>query len=792
MRSGRELNELRLWKQSKKVNGEPPQSQWICGHMSPGRPCVAGPGQGGKCVAAYECKPILQNGAWICDRPISNGGLCEDGPDRDGHCCHPRPACIPIRAVSGRYNSLAAWVGLATFALVVIVIGFSRDTAFLMPGPLSTAHSSVSECAGCHANVGKGTFGWLHSVIANKHPQKDSAMCVTCHRIGTDAMSPHGVSSAKLQSDKGKSQSSNQLVSQALVDRVRDYLLPVRNGGEAKIFCATCHKEHRNRKVDLSSMSDDRCQTCHAVQFTRFDRDHPEFSGYPFSRRTRIKFNHSSHIKTHFSEWRNKHPDSNDIPGKCSGCHTTKGDRRYMKVRPFGQTCSACHLSQISGKNRASGPQGVALLSLPGLDLKTIEQKNLTVGQWPSESEAELAPLMKLLLGGSENRRRLLAKVEKLDLLDLTTATNDEIKSVVRLAWEIKRLLHSLMTKKTSPFILGLRRSTGINVDRTLMTQLMAGLPRDVLISAQRDWLPNLNAEVSRLHSQGWSVSVTRKNAVAKRKVEAKQKPKETIQQEPSDRLTTNPKLGRWIVNAVGDLVQEGDKSAAAPLPDVDEDKSRKPTKENNSSSASVLSTSAAGVSTGLQTSRLAIGADRWTEFGGWYRKDYEILYKPTGHADPFMRAWISFSGQAYDAKSRNLAAPVFDLLTEKDAQGQCIKCHSVDAGAGESRRAQWRSSSAMDKKERFTKFMHEPHFQLLEGRGCMTCHEMAKARGFDRIYQSLDPSRAQSNFKSVKKKMCATCHQENAARQDCLLCHDYHVAPVETPITPTKLPRQN
>ena len=93
-------------------------------------------------------------------------------------------------------------------------------------------------------------------------------------------------------------------------------------------------------------------------------------------------------------------------------------------------------------------------------------------------------------------------------------------------------------------------------------------------------------------------------------------------------------------------------------------------------------------------------------------------------------------------------------------------------------------------KKQRFTKFVHEPHFQLLDDRGCLTCHKMNKATDFEEAYQSLKPAAVAPNFKPVEKQVCASCHKESAARQDCVLCHDYHVAPVVTPMTATKLPK--
>lgn len=708
----------------------------------------------------------------------------------------PDAAGIPDRSMRSTQDGLAAWCGLAVLGLVIAAIGFSGDNRFLMPGPISTSHSSVEDCAGCHANLGKGQLGWLHALVKATSPERDSAACLTCHKLDDGAMQPHGIPANEMRAKTDAAANSSNVRkvagSASVVDRLRAYLLPAGKISKEKVYCATCHKEHRNKKIGMTAMSDNRCQTCHTVQFTRFDKDHPEFKAYPFSRRTRIKFNHASHMDKNFSEWQAKNPDVKGPPQTCAGCHTPTADQKHMSVKPFEKTCASCHAGQIVGKGRASGPQGVALLALPGLDLRTIDERGFTVGEWPAGSEAELPPLTKLLLGGSKQRRALLAKVAKLDLLDLTKSTREETEAVVRLAWEIKRLLYGLTAAKASEVMRRLGRITGVGVDHQLMTKLIATLPRDVLMGAQRDWLPNLTQEVERLHKVGWDVATRKakpKRSKAAKNKSAKAKLAAVKKEPPPDRLATNPKFGRWVINIVGDLVQEGDKASAPVLSDGN-DKPTEATGNEETKPDEEQSVEPAGKA----VTRLAISSEQWAEFGGWYRKDFAILYKPIGHADPFMRAWLDFSGSAQGLSGQNLAAPVFELLTAKDAQGQCIKCHSLDSsstqtGSQQVKHVQWGASSADNKQRRFTKFTHEPHFQLLDVRGCLTCHQMRTAKNFERTYQSLDPHISNSNFKQVEKQVCAACHKTNAARQDCLLCHAYHVTPVRTPITATKLP---
>ncbi len=92
------------------------------------------------------------------------------------------------------------------------------------------------------------------------------------------------------------------------------------------------------------------------VKFESFDGHHPKFENYPFKRRTQIVYDHAGHFGKHFPEVAKKDP-ARRIPATCSSCHNSREDKRVMAVAPFEQTCSACHLNQIIGKERASGPE---------------------------------------------------------------------------------------------------------------------------------------------------------------------------------------------------------------------------------------------------------------------------------------------------------------------------------------------------------------------------------------------------------------------------------------------------
>jgi hypothetical protein len=183
------------------------------------------------------------------------------------------------------------------------------------------------------------------------------------------------------------------------------------------------------------------------------------------------------------------------------------------------------------------------------------------------------------------------------------------------------------------------------------------------------------------------------------------------------------------------------------------------------------------------------VDPESWAEYGGWYRQDYAIYYRPVGHKDKFIFSWLFLTGPQAPRGDRSPASAVFELLASKDTQGSCTKCHSVDDIRGQGRLVNFSPPKIETKQGRFTSFIHEPHFGVLENRGCLTCHSLEKGRPYLQSYEQGNPRKFVSNFGAVKKELCQTCHTSGMARQDCLLCHKYHVNGVLTPIMSTKVP---
>ena len=859
-----------------------------------------------------------------------------------------RPPKAERQARPGSLRDALA-VRLALLTLVCLGAAFylsQGGTHFLMPGPLTSAHGAIEKCGSCHTKSGTGTFSWIHGLVAGE-PLADSKACLTCHKMPNTAFNAHSASAEALkQSTKRltKVAAATPAPQSALAQTIAFPTDVVMAGG---VNCASCHQEHKGVNFNLNTITNEQCRSCHVVKFDSFDGNHPQFSNYPFKSRTRIIYDHAGHFGKHFPEVTAKNP-ARRIPTTCSTCHSSRENKRVMAVAPFDQTCTSCHLDQIVGKERVSGPKGIAFLTLPGLDLQTLKEKNASIGEWPEASEAELTPFMKVMISRTDKGRALIKTVDGLKLSDLADANDEQIKAVTGLVWEIKGLFYELISGKASTVLGSLNIGGGAKLSPGLVADLTASLPRDVVISAHQEWLPELGTEManrqdtSEADQGGWSAAITEsrlaasvspeelfgsdarqaaprlrpqaagsdaasiakairlaqvqtqtKNApglvaeksggpadVAKAAQPAAAQPvaaagkADTANAKPDggrQTLAVNDQPPAKAADQTDDLLNPdggapqgpgkgpevapqaaqpkaaqpagsaGNADAAnakpdggKPTPSAD---ARPPAKGGDqtddllfpdggapAAASSPSSDSPAGsASPGASTASDAPSADApspagadaaaagpqaraapvviiksdvdpesWAEYGGWYRQDYAIFYRPVGHKDKFIFSWLFLTGPQAPKGNKTPAAAVFDYLAGKDAQGSCTKCHSVDDIRGKGRLVNFSPPKIETKQGRFTNFIHEPHFSILENRGCLTCHNLEKGRPYLKSYEQGSPSsNFVSNFGAVKKELCQTCHTSSMASQDCLLCHKYHVNGVVTPIMNTKLPLQ-
>jgi hypothetical protein len=810
-----------------------------------------------------------------------------------------------------RRDRLAVLLALVTVVCLGSAFFLSKGTQFLMPGPLASAHGAIEKCGACHTKSGSGKLSWLHGLVAGD-PLADSKACLTCHKMPDTAFNAHSASGEVLK------QSTVRLTKIAAGSpvpqsaRAQSTAFPTHDMVARGLYCATCHQEHQGVSFNLNKISNEQCRSCHVVKFDSFDGDHPKFENYPFKQRTRIIYDHAGHFGKHYPEVAKKNP-AKRIPETCSSCHDSREDKRVMAVAPFEKTCTGCHLDQIIGKERASGPKGIAFLSLPGLDLQTLKKKNAPIGEWPDASDAALTPFMQVMIGRDERGRALIKTVDTLKLQDLSGANDDQIKAVTTLVWEIKGLFYALIKGKASDVLGNFNIGGGAKLSANLVADLTASIPRDVVMSAQQQWLPNLATEMangrgaSDQKPSGWTTMTTGSTSAKSAPAEepsgepARQESPTAEPQASGSEAVSIPKRdpppclvgilgqclmfkgaeeatqperatgesgtanakqdGRRDLPSAGDLpgaMRAGVKDAGQAPPsggaaEKTEPANGKPEGGRETISANeqprtkatdqtddllfptegelrAMKAGSKDTGTAAQPEGMAgktntpnaqpgsdaavagpqtgaapvisiesdVDPESWAEYGGWYRQDYAIFYRPTGHKDKLIYSWLYLTGPRAPKGDLSPATAVFDFLTSKDAQGSCTKCHSVDDIRGKGRVVNFSPPSVESKRGRFTNFIHEPHFGVmenrtgrLENRGCLTCHNLEKGRPYLKSYEQGNPQSFVSNFGAVKKDLCQSCHTSSMARQDCMLCHKYHVNGAITPIMNTRLPAQ-
>ena len=815
----------------------------------------------------------------------------------------PQSAEGQARADGGR-DRYAVLLALVTVVCLGSVFLLARSTQFLMPGPLASAHGAIEDCGSCHTGSGESNLSWIHGLVAGD-PLEDSKACITCHKMPDTAFNPHGAPAEVLNRSTERLTGTAASTPAPLSARVQSIAFPADDVAARGLYCATCHQEHQGATFNLGKISNEQCRSCHVVKFDSFDGHHPEFDNYPFKRRTRIIYDHAGHFGKHYPDFAAKNPDRK-VPETCATCHTSRADKRLMAVAPFEETCTACHLDQILGKERVSGPKGIAFLTLPGLDLQTLKERNAPIGEWPETSDAELTPFMKVMIGRSERGRALINALNDVDLQDLAGASDGQILAVTELAWEIKGLFHALISGKASDVLADLDIGGGARLSAGLVADLTASIPRDVIVNAHLQWLPSLGAEMADRpvagdgEQSGWSaaISETRLAGSASRQelsgVEVRQAfPRFGQQAFDSDaggaenaarlaqanqqtRTKNTPSVvieKRARIDAAGRVEPEpqgeaetvqpaaaqppasrsegapGSAGVANAGPDggaeaapaeirpqnraadqtddllypteeelraegITDDGGFKPEggapiaassgdASNDNAAVSALPGAEAPAGPDAVEAEPQIRAapvisiesdvdpESWAEYGGWYRQDYAIYYRPDGHKDKFIYSWLFLTGPQAPKDGSSPAAAVFESLIGKDAQGSCTKCHSVDDIRGGGRLVNFSPPKVETKQGRFTDFIHEPHFGILENRGCLTCHDLEQGRPYLTSYEQGDSQNFASNFGEVKKDLCQSCHTDGMARQDCLLCHKYHVDGVITPIMSTKIPIQ-
>lgn len=716
-----------------------PNQTWICGGVANGLPCPLGPSHRGECRAA--CTPTRDGDRYYCNNASEFSGACDEGPLPDGSCCQMPPQCVPSKqagkwvcnrgkcqtgplpdgtcsmtfTVCKPVRSVLAKRGKATLAVfglaigsILILAGSSYRQAAISPGKLTSHHQNLDGCKNCHAAADGNLVDWVHTAFGPTSVAGQSSLCVRCHsQIGRHAMLAHSVSS-ELLAERTRNVSRNEsALDQPLLLKFARTGRPEKT---QKLACATCHEEHRGVEFDMAQMGDLNCQVCHSKPFHSFEKGHPDFTGYPYKRRTRLYFDHLSHYGRYFHEITRFQPGE-AVKHTCSDCHKTDVAGRSMLIKDYEQACASCHDHQIRDNTIA----GIAFFGLPAVDVETLNKARKSIGEWPQIYPQHVAasgvtsPFTRLLLNVDEDFATAERNLNGMDLSDLTEATPTQLNLAADYVWAFKRAFNQLILdgrEKLQEYL-----ATALETDN-LTSDTVSSSIFHRLVEAQQRWLPNLNAEI-----------VNGKDPVEQDELQ--------------------------------EVIADGE----------------------------------------LQNERTRIER---TDFG-WYLRDSDLSlrYRPIGHADTGLRAWLDGSIRVRAKESEDERAAVastalqgiFANLSKPSAPGRCMKCHTADERQDGNLGIHWSGKKFATKIRTFTEFVHRPHIAGLDDQSCAMCHvdnpptlnEDTSNRFRPAFIHSdwsinIDASRFQSDFADIKKSTCAKCHQPSGADHRCLTCHNYHV----------------
>lgn len=155
------------------------------------------------------------------------------------------------------------------------------------------------------------------------------------------------------------------------------------------------------------------------------------------------------------------------------------------------------------------------------------------------------------------------------------------------------------------------------------------------------------------------------------------------------------------------------------------------------------------------------------------------LLYRPDGHADEVIRAWVELYLKKAKDKDDDMAGDtLLELLDVEEGPGACGKCHGTLAGNHAiDARTGW-GRTPPQQRTYSSGFSHRPHIDLLgENRGCDACHKLSDDADYAAYFKhnGIDASQYHSGFNEIKMQVCTECHNSERISDDCQLCHIYH-----------------
>lgn len=711
-------------------------------------------------------------------------------------------------------RTLVGWTRLASaictlLAIVTVTywLTLSGNQLPIAPGPLTKAHAQLlvsgtsdhplaiddeKRCAACHIQSTLTTHtkshdpAGSHFVSLNEGATRQSELCMKCH---LDTM-PNGL----LGNPHDLAGDDLAILFESVSGR------PPSKLAQTPTECSQCHREHQGADGQLQSIASAKCQACHRNQFESFERGHPEFSTYPPAKPRSIGFDHARHAELHFA----KKGKSFD----CSVCHLKNQESSLVgsvfRSVSFEQACADCHNDSL----KSAGLEGIVVFQVPSLDKTKLSRQGFDIGQWPDSAsllmDGELTPLLIHMLRSNEKGRGILDRLPaSMRLQDVDMNIAEQCQAIVDLAnfvrdawgqiaksgqpvlrsWLDMKVATPLTSTSNAASSLALySRYVNARATRTdslgptiethrdsdgskevWLDQLARGVPPDLLRSAERTWFPSASSEDMARLPVSIHLSSVESIPVAKRG------------QDDDDDLLADDGDDNLLGDDDNSLLGGTTGEALAINPEENREPAAKPLK-----------------------------AWEHLPFGGWMLDESRValVYVPTGHADPWLARWIE-----WNELNQNPLNGVNNGSSKNDSLlKQCIQCHSFDAnrvrfmlsGDSVSNNAMksvafrkpadagldqdwlqqcWKIEQRPNGLRELTRFNHTPHLTINSLRDCQSCHTMKKLDATQVSEQgwSTMGRATKSEFQSIQKDLCATCHTKKAAGDACTQCHNYH-----------------
>ncbi len=393
----------------------------------------------------------------------------------------------------------------------------------------------------------------------------------------------------------------------------------------------------------------------------------------------------------------------------------------------FEQSCSTCHLGEILGTGRAT-TKGIPVLVIPDLDLETLHQHGLNVGEWPQWADGEFSPMMRLLLQNGDPKIKHLLEDSDLELFDLSTVESEQLETITNLAWLIKELLFDVQTGGTERLKQQFRRTIQSPLNDVQVLGLISSLPRDTLVKNQEQWFPGLLDEIPAFRAGKINIFQPLSNSTPEPDQETDLEQTEQIDQ--SKLVGQKPRIKQAESCAPPESIA---KSAAADTAKTD------PSLSNSYYPA-------------IETNPIStVNSASWNTSGEWSQSGSELRYRAVQHMDEFVKAWMDVSSAVDISYATGFTAH----LPDNGVVYMCLECHTREPGD----EINWRGLRPTNSRKNTGNFSHNIHYSLMTDDGCESCH-------------ILNPDEIAS-FGNMDKNTCGQCHQPGRAPAKCSICHD-------------------